>query len=41
MWYEKAEARTYLAALPDSEIITEVRRRGYVGKVFKKIEVVL
>lgn len=41
MWYEKAEARIYLEALPDSEILTEIRRRGYVGRIFKKIEVVL
>ena len=41
MWYEKAEARTYLEALPDSEILTELRRRGYIGRIYKKIEVVL
>ena len=40
MWYEKAEARTYLEALPDSEILAELRRRGYIGRLSKKIEVV-
>ena len=41
MWHEKAEARAYLEALPDSEILAELRRRGYVGRLYKKIEVVL
>lgn len=41
MWYEKAEARAYLAALPDSEILAELRRRGYAGKIYKKIQVIV
>ena len=41
MWNEKAEARAYLEVLPDSEILAELRRRGYIGRLSKKIEVVL
>lgn len=41
MWDKKAEARTYLEALLDSELITELRRRNYIGRIYKKIEVVL
>jgi len=40
-WDKKAEARECLAVLPDSELLTELRRRGYIGKIYKKIEVVL
>ena len=41
IWERKSEARACLDVLPDSELLAELRRRGYVGKVYKKIEVVL
>ena len=41
MWEKKAEVKAYLEALPDSELITELRRRNYIGRIYKKIEVVL
>ena len=30
-----------LYMLPDTELIAELRKRGYIGKIHKKIEVVL
>lgn len=41
MWEKKSEARACLDVLPDSELLAELRRRGYIGKIYKKIEVVL
>ena len=40
-WEKKSEARACLDVLPDSELLAELRRRGYIGKIYKKIEVVL
>ena len=40
-WDKKAEAKELLKTIPDSEILTEIRRRGYIGTIYKKIEVVL
>ena len=41
IWERKSEARACLDVLPDSELLAELRRRGYIGKVYKKIKVVL
>ena len=40
-WEKKSEARACLDVLPDSELLAEIKRRGYVGRIYKKIEVVL
>lgn len=41
IWEKKSETRAYLESLPDSEIFSELRRRGYIGKIYKKIEVTI
>lgn len=41
IWENKSEARACLAVLPDSELLAELRRRGYAGKIYKKIQVIL
>jgi len=41
MWDKKSDARACLDVLPDSELLAELRRRGYEGKIHKKIQVVL
>ena len=41
IWEKKSEARACLDVLPDSELLAELRRRGYIGKIYKKIQVVL
>lgn len=41
IWEKKSEARACLDALPDSELLAELRRRGYIGKIYKKIQVIL
>lgn len=40
-WEKKSEARARLDVLPDSELLAELRRRGYIGKIYKKIQVIL
>ena len=40
-WDKKSDARACLDVLPDSELLAELRRRGYEGKIHKRIQVVL
>lgn len=40
-WEKKSEARATLDVLPDSELLAELRRRGYAGKIYKKIQVIV
>ena len=41
IWEKKSEARACLDVLPDSELLAEIKRRGYIGRIYKRIEVVL